>query len=103
MRSNKLEKVAFKVMSEFSICSPQQDFQYTLYTDEVNFEDAKSSCVASAQTLARISNEAEFNLVVELLDTLESAEITIPNDFWIGKALLKMSWKTSSFYRLVGY
>ena len=69
-------------MTKFSICSNLTGVEFTLFLDQrVKFSEAESLCLQYNQTLARISSNLEFNLVLELINDLE---VPVPERFWIG-------------------
>ena len=98
----KQQPFGYKVMSQFSTCSQLGDIQFTLFSEELSFADASASCTLKGQTLARISDQSEFNLVLKLLNISQNSETSTPERFWIGiKSWTKLK-TNNSILGLVG-
>ena len=71
-----------KVMRVFSQNIVSECFgedEFLVVEEDLDFNDAKDVCVELGGTLARISDQAEFNFVISLLEKLDNDD-----NVWMG-------------------
>ena len=76
-----LRQCVAQEVTEFTSCFEDRNILFIYVTDYVNVTRAMDGCLARGATLARISDEVDFNFAREFMDSTSFTS----NHVWIGK------------------